>query len=50
MNLDQPESFWVVAPQAPEPEGAPDDAGEHADVLKPFLDKVKVRGTFVWWP
>lgn len=42
MNLDQPESFWVVAPQASEPEGAPDDAGEHADVLKPFLDKVKV--------
>jgi ubiquitin carboxyl-terminal hydrolase 5/13 len=42
MNLDQPESFWVAAPEPPEPEGAPDDAGEYADVLKPFLDKVKV--------
>lgn len=40
-NIEQPESFWEMPP-VEVVELQPDDAGEHADVLKPFLDKVKV--------
>eukprot|EP00656_Telonema_subtile_P021171 TRINITY_DN2220_c0_g1_i3.p2 TRINITY_DN2220_c0_g1~~TRINITY_DN2220_c0_g1_i3.p2 ORF type:complete len:447 (-),score=110.93 TRINITY_DN2220_c0_g1_i3:1164-2504(-) len=46
-NMDQSDEWWLTAP-APAPAaaldnaGAPDDAGDHAEVLSPFLDKFKV--------
>jgi len=45
MNMDQPDEWWLAAPApAPAPALAPDDAGEHAEVLKPFLEKFRVAG------
>lgn len=41
--MDQPDEWWLAAPApAPAPALAPDDAGEHAEVLKPFLEKFRV--------